>query len=58
MCLAKLQKFLKKLLDDGIEMSKHVEVYIIQRDTVVIHAIVILIVHLLVVIKTIKMQGI
>ena len=35
-----------KLPDDVIELSKHVAVYIIQRDTVVI-----LFVHLLVVIK-------
>jgi len=41
--------------DDDIEMSKHIAVYIIQRDAVVIYTVLILVVHLLVVIQTISL---
>jgi hypothetical protein len=40
-----------KLPDNGIEMSKHIGVYIIQRHIVVMYTIVILIVHILVIMK-------
>jgi hypothetical protein len=43
-----------KLPDDDIEMSKHVGIYIIKRDIVVIYTVVILTVQLLVVIKNRK----
>jgi len=42
------------LPDDDMEMSKHVGVYIIYRDTVLIYTFVILNVHLLVIIKMFK----
>jgi hypothetical protein len=40
-----------ELTDEDMKMSKHVGVYIILRDSVVIHTFVILIVHLLVIIE-------
>ena len=47
-----------KLLEDDIQMSKHVGLYIIQKETVVIYiyiyAVVILTVYLFVVIKTLN----
>ena len=42
------------LPEDDMEMSKHVAVYTISRDTVVIYTVVILIVRLLVVVKITK----
>ena len=39
--------------DGGMQMSKHVGVWIMNRDTVVIHALVISIVHLVIIIRII-----
>ena len=46
-----------ELSDDDKEMSKHVGVWTMYQDTVVIYTFVILIVHLLVIMKIIKDAG-